>query len=211
MEKRKINIFDNVLIGSWEEVQSISASTITKNDKDNEKLDGLILKGYETKFGKTNENGERYSKECLDAFIDKYYLKNKLNMPVTIQHGYDVDSLAGRVIYIESNSTGLYFVAYIPKTYVRYEQVKNLLTNGILQGFSKEGWATDYEYKYKQDGSFDYMLVKSIEVTAMSVVSTPANAVAFETMKEIADGLRFNNTNVQNETKKKDAFGFDIN
>ena len=49
---------NGVLIGDWEEVQSLPLSTITKNTDDAEILDGLIVKGYETKFsdGK-NANG----------------------------------------------------------------------------------------------------------------------------------------------------------
>ena len=54
----RIKLQDTTLIGNWEEVQGVPASTITKNDKDVEKLDGIIVKGYETKFaGGTNENG----------------------------------------------------------------------------------------------------------------------------------------------------------
>lgn len=210
MERKKINIFDNVLIGEWEEVKNIEASTITKNDKDTEKLNGLILKGYETKFANnTNENGERYTKECLDEFINRYFIGNGLNMPVTIQHRDDIDSLAGRVIYAEVNTTGFYFVAYIPKSYYRYGQVRTLLQEGILQGFSKEGWASDYEFIYKKNGEFDYMLIKKMEIVSMSIVATPANAVTFEQMKEVANGLRFENKTIE-DNKKTDLFGFEI-
>lgn len=189
---KKLELQDTTLIGSWEEVLGIPASSITRNDKDTEKLDGLIVRGYETKFaGGTNENGERYSKDCIDDFITRYFVGNGLNMPVDIQHIQDIDHLAGRVIYIESNATGFYFVAYIPKTFKNYAVLRDLLRNGIIQGFSKMGWATDYEYKYKKDGTFDYLLIKKMEIVAMSLVATPANAIAFEKVSEVADGLRF--------------------
>ena len=65
------------------------------------------------------------------------------------------------------------------------------------------GWATDYEYKYKKDGSFDYMLVKRMEIIAMSLVSVPANAIGFEKVSEtVQDGLRF-------EKKEKRESGID--
>lgn len=189
----RIKLQDTTLIGNWEEVQGVPASTITKNDKDVEKLDGIIVKGYETKFaGGTNENGERYSKDCIDDFINRYFVGNGLNMPVDIQHIQDLDHLAGRVLYIESNEVGFYFVAYIPRTFKNYAVLRDLLRNGIIQGFSKMGWATDYEYKYKNDGSFDYMLIKRMEIIAMSLVAVPANAIGFEKVSEtVQDGLRF--------------------
>ena len=49
-------IRDTVLLGDWEEVQGVEAQTI-KPELSPEKLDGLIIKGYEMKFGQTNENG----------------------------------------------------------------------------------------------------------------------------------------------------------
>lgn len=190
MEAKKIQ--DTTLIGSWEEVQGIPASSITKNEEDVERLDGLIIKGYETKFGEgTNENGERYSKDAIDDFIKRYFVDKKLNMPVDIQHDGRPEYLAGRVIYIESNTTGFYFVAYIPRTYIHYDMVRNLLAEKILQGFSKMGWASEYECIYKKDGSFDYELIKKIDIISMSLVATPANGVAFEDVKEIKNATRF--------------------
>ena len=46
---------DQVLIGDWEEVQGIDAQTLNKNLAA-ESLHGLIIRGYEMKFGKVNEN-----------------------------------------------------------------------------------------------------------------------------------------------------------
>ena len=48
-------------------------------------------------------------------------------------------TFSGRVLVVESNGVGFYFVVYIPKTYVNYEIVRNNIKEGILQGFSKEG------------------------------------------------------------------------
>lgn len=203
----RIKLQDTTLIGNWEEVQGIPASTITKNDKDTEKLDGLIIKGYETKFaGGTNENGERYTKDCIDDFITHYFVGNGLNMPVDIQHVQDLDHLAGRVLYIESNEVGFYFVAYVPRTFKNYTVLKDLLRNGIIQGFSKMGWATDYEYKYKKDGTFDYMLIKRMEIVAMSLVAVPANAIAFEKVAEVENGLRFEKKTDKRESGIDDMF-----
>lgn len=196
-----IKIHNAVALGSWEEVDNLPLSTITKNDSDTAKLDGLIIKGYETKFSNTNENGERYEKECLDEFIQTYFVDNKLNMPVDVQHRSDIDHLCGRVLIVETNSVGFYFVAYVPKTYCKYEELKNLIKEGIIQGFSKEGWATDYDFIYKKDGTFDYMLIKKMRILSVSLVSTPANANAFEKAQEIK-----NATILRKQNKKKSMF-----
>ena len=190
----RIPIYDAVKIGSWDEVDSLSLSTITKNDSDTTKLSGIILKGYETKFnGMKNKNGEVYDPGCLDNFIENYFTKNKLNMPVDIQHRDDINHLCGRVLLLEVNSVGFYFVVYIPKTYKYYEQVKFLLSEGILQGFSKYGWATDYEYIYKPNGEYDYTIIRQMEIFTVSIVASPANPVSFEKIQEIKNGFKFEN------------------
>lgn len=202
--KEKIKIQDTTLIGNWEEVQNLPLSAITKKDADTQKLDGLVIRGYETKFSKTNENGERYEPGCLDDFIQSYFIDNGLNMVVDLQHGYGVDDQVGRVVYLETNTVGFYFVAYIPRTVARYEQVKNLLKEGILQGFSKCGWATDYEWKYTADGDLDYMLIKKMNIVSVSLVTSPANAVAFDGFGEtVRDRLEYKNTIREDEQPQK--------
>jgi hypothetical protein len=120
-------------------------------------------------------------------------------MPVDIQHQQDLDHLAGRVLLIEVNSVGFYFVAYIPRTYTRYEQVKNLIRDGILQGFSKMGWATDYDFIYNAEGYYDYTIIRKMEVTSVSLVATPANRLPFEKIGEIVK----NQLTFKNELKEK--------
>lgn len=204
---KPIELKETTLIGSWEEVQGIEASTITKNSNDTEKLDGLIIKGYETKFaGGTNTNGQRYTKDAIDAFIEEYFVAHKLNMPVDVEHSSDPDWLCGRVIYIESNATGFYYVAYIPRSEKKFEEVRSKLANGILQGFSKDGWALEYELKYKDNGEFEYMLVTKMLVQRISLVATPANGIPFEQVKEIKNATRFAHN--EDEETLADMFNF---
>lgn len=182
-------VIDAVKLGNWSEVEKLQ----TENEKAADKLDGLIIKGYETKFGKTNENGERYDKACLDEFIEEYYIKNKLNIPVTIQHRDDIRHLCGRVLLVEVNSVGFYFVVYVPRTYRYYADVLNNVREGILQGLSKEGFVCweDMECSYKKDGEFDYVTYKKFRLTAMSIVATPANGVPFEKVQQIKNTVQF--------------------
>ena len=65
-QNKKRLVRDGVLLGDWQEVSGLQLSSVTKKDTDTAMLDGLIIKGYETKFNVTNENGERYAPNCLD-------------------------------------------------------------------------------------------------------------------------------------------------
>lgn len=188
---------DTVLLGSWEEIPAGTDAQTIKPELEPEKLDGLIIKGYEMKFGKTNNNGERYEKDAFDEFIKSYFVDGKLNMPVDINHeGYrNWRSYCGRVLYIEVNSVGFYFAVYIPRTYPEYDRLIWALKNGIIQGFSKEGFVDydDYELKWNEDGSFDYELIKKMSVVSVSLVCSPANGLPFESMKQTKNALVFEN------------------
>lgn len=182
-------IMDAVKLGSYEEIAKIKTENIVIPEGV-EKLDGAIFKAYETKFGSVNENGEIYDRDCLDEFIQNYYVKNGLNMPVTIQHRDDLTHLVGRVLLIEVNSVGFYFICYIPRTDPRYEEIVNKIKAGILQGLSKEGWADEWENHFnKETGYWESMTIKKMRITAMSIVATPANGVAFEKAQEIKNAL----------------------
>ena len=209
-QNKKRLVRDGVLLGDWQEVSGLPLSSVTKKDTDTATLDGLIIKGYETKFNVTNENGERYAPNCLDKFVQQYFVDHELNMVVDLQHSEAVDDQVGRVIYLEVNTVGFYFVAYIPRSVARYEQVKNLLKEGILQGFSKYGYATDYEFNYNQDGYVDYVEITEFRLCSVSLVTMPANPLGFESIGEpLKDGLQFVNKLTDNEQptpKKKSIF-----
>lgn len=200
---------DAALIGNWDEVTDIELSKITKKETDTEKLDGLIIKGYETKFNVTNENGERYDPNCLDEFIKRYFVEHKLNMVVDVQHGWDIDSQIGRVIYLEVNSVGFYFVAYIPRRLPRYEQIKMMLEEGILQGFSKCGYADEWENHYNSEtGEWEYVTFKKFALMSVSLVTMPANSIPFEAMGETKNALQYVNKLIADNPKpeKKSIF-----
>ena len=195
---------DQVLIGDWKEVQDIDAQTLNKNLA-SEKLNGLILRGYEMKFGKVNENREEYDPNAFDEFIQKYFVDGKMNMPVDINHnGYnDWKAYCGRVLYIEVNTVGFYFVVYVPRAYEYYNELKWRLEQGIIQGFSKEGFVSyqDYQTVWNDDGTFDHDIIKRISVVSVSLVCTPANGLPFEKMQETKNALAFFN-NIEEKPKK---------
>lgn len=191
---------NDVLIGDWKEVQGLQAQTINAQLAA-EDLDGIIIKGYEMRFadGK-NWNGEVYEQTAYDDFIKSYFVEQKLNMTVDVEHGgsWDWRNVCGRVLYCEVNTVGLYFVIYVPKTYADYDRVLWGLKNGIIQGFSKEGYVDweDTEYIFKTDGTFDYELIKRVKITRVSLVTMPANGLPFEKMQETRkDALVFESKN----------------
>ena len=188
---KKLKVTDSVMLSSWEEVDKVQMSTITKRDTDTATLDGIIVKGYEMKYNTTNENGERYAVGCVDKFINDNFVANDLNVPIDVMHGYRFEDLVGRVLLIESNSVGFYIVGYIPRTAPRFTDIRNALKEGLLQGFSKYGYTTDYDYIYKKDGSFDYILIKEMAICSVSLVSTPANRIGFEKVAEVQNSTAF--------------------
>jgi len=194
---------DTTKINDFKEVENIELSTITRNEGDKERLTGLIISGYEMKFGKINENREIFEPTCIDEYMQDYFIKNKLNVPVTVLHRDDLTHLVGRVLVVETSNTGFYFVVYIPKGIGNYDDVKLKLKEGILQGFSKEGWASDFEYKYTSTGAFDYILIKKLIFANLSIVSTPANGLRIDKIGEtanIVNSTKFVNKNTPLET-----------
>lgn len=172
MNAKKIQ--DAVLINEWKEVNGTELGE--------KGLDGIVLSGMETAFGVTNANGERYTREALDKFVQDYFVANDLNIPLTLMHGERFEDIIGKVLSIDVTDEGFKILAYIPKTAPRYETVKSFLQEGILQGFSKEGWATGYEEKPDEDGN-SYIEISELALTAVSLVTTPANALGFDSIK----------------------------
>lgn len=195
VQKQSHVVRDTVLIGSWEDTQKISTETLRKWTNEPDKLDGLIIKGYEMKWNETNENRERYDDTAFAEFIQSYFVDKGFNMPVDINHeGYhNWGAYCGRVLYIETNTVGFYFVIYVPRTYPEYNRLVWALQNGIIQGFSKEGYVdwNDYDPVYNEDGTFAYDQIHKIRVVAVSLVATPANGLPFEQMRVTTNSLIF--------------------
>lgn len=211
-EKKQIEICDSTLIGKWEDVTNKELSTITHNENDTEKLDGMLIYGYETKFGKTNTNAEQYEKTAIDEFIQEYFVNQKLNMPVDVEHDGRPEWLVGRVVYAESNNTGFYFVVYVSRTHEKYDILKQRIEEGLIQGLSKYGMSTDCQWVEDEGELFGgHLLIKKCRIYRMSLVSTPANGVTFERVKEIKNTLRFVSNHEEEEVtpqpkKKKSMF-----
>lgn len=199
---------DTTKINDFKEVEKLELSKITRNEGDKELLTGLIISGFEMKFGKINENSEMFESTCIDDYMQNYFVKNKLNVPVTLLHNGDLNHLVGRVLVVETSTTGFYFTIYIPRGVTGYDDIKLKIKEGILQGFSKEGWADEYEVKYTKDGAFDYVLIKKLIFASLSIVSTPANSLRFDKIGETANII--NSTKFVNKHKETPAKADDL-
>lgn len=201
-------IKDTTKINDFKEVEKLELSKITRNEGDKELLTGLIISGFEMKFGKINENREMFESTCIDDYMQSYFVKNKLNVPVTLLHNGNLNHLVGRVLVVETSTTGFYFTIYIPRGISGYDDIKLKIKEGILQGFSKEGWADEYEVKYTKDGVFDYVLIKKLIFASLSIVSTPANSLRFDKIGETANII--NSTKFVNKHKETPAKADDL-
>ena len=81
-----------------------------------------------------------------------------------------------------------------------------MIEEGLLQGLSKEGWATDYEYIWKKDGSFDYMKINKMEIVSVSLVACPANGEPLERAEEIKNATHFKKLENKNNTNIDEMF-----
>lgn len=180
-----------VMLGEWADVKDIPAENLKKWTNDPDKLRGLIFKGYEMKWGSTNTNGERYDETAFDKFIEDYFVGKGFNMPVTIEHSYDPQWIAGRVLYIERNSVGFYFVVYIPETYQHYAQVKWMVEEGLIQGLSKEGFYVDCDWEVDDSTGEWFVQIHELMMSRVSLVCTPANGIKLESAKETKNSVKF--------------------
>lgn len=197
-----------VMLGEWADVKDIPSENLKKWTNDPDKLHGLIFKGYEMKWGAINTNGETYDETAFDTFIEDYFVQKGFNMPVSIEHSEDPEWIAGRVLYIERNSVGFYFVVYIPDTYKNYAQVKWMVEEGLLQGLSKEGYFIDYDWEQEDENDWNswYIRVHELMMSRVSLVCTPANGVKFESAKETKNAVKFKKPEsvLESIIKKKD-------
>lgn len=164
----------------------------------------FIIGGYVRKFGKVNENGEQFSNDAYDEFIEKYYEKNSLHIPVDVMHGGTILGVCGKVVLLEKVKTvGVWCEIEISKNAIYFNNITGLINDGILQGLSDYGYATDYEYKYNNDGTFSHCIIKKQNLLRISIVDAPAEGTA---KLEVMNATKFKNFE-QTEKEKSHFLG----
>lgn len=162
---------------------------------------GFEVRGKLTQFGVRNENGLSFSRESYDHFVDEYYGKNKLNVPLNIKHkDDDFQHVAGKVVSMTKTEDGVEMVAYVPRWVYAYNWIKQAVTDGVLQGFSNAGAVIDAEYDEKSDT----LNIKDFALMHVALVEIPADVSAkFQTQNTAFSGFG-NDGTVEVENKKEE-------
>lgn len=160
--------------------------TVVFKVSDEQAEGGMVIEAQLKVWDKANYNGEVYLKDSYDEFIKDYYADHQLNMPLTVQHGQRVEDIIGKILSLDKTEEGLVVKAQILDGLPNTETVKTLVKAGVLQGLSDEGYATDYDYK---DNAWT---IKSAAILAISLVATPAEAVAKVNVKNAIAMSGFN-------------------
>lgn len=167
---------------------------------------GFEVRGKLTQFGVRNGNGLSFSRESYDHFVDEYYGKNKLNVPLNIKHkDDDFQHVAGKVVSMTKTEDGVEMVAYVPRWVYAYNWIKQAVTDGVLQGFSNAGAVIDAEYDEKSDT----LNIKDFALMHVALVEIPADVSAkFQTQNTAFSGFGKDGAvemeNKKDEEKKTD-------
>lgn len=163
---------------------------------------GIEVKGYLTKFGEANFNGQNFDRKSYDTCISEYFEKNQLNIPVDLMHIRDAFHLAGVCKKFQKKSDGIEITAFIAKGVYFYNLIKILIENGVLQGFSNLGFITDYDWNRQTDE----LIVKAFQLISISLVDVPADTFGkFEVQNTIFEG--FKNESLQEVKNELNIYG----
>lgn len=142
---------------------------IVKNDAGEEI--GFEVRGTLTTFDYRNENDMTFKRGSYDRFVDEYFIKNSLNVPVCLQHNdSDIRDVCGYVKELTKTESGVDVVVLVPRSAYYYNLIKNYIEVGILQGFSNAGYATMAEYS-SEEGE----IITEFALLHVSLVTTPAD------------------------------------
>lgn len=142
---------------------------IVTNDEGNEI--GFEVSGLLTRFDYRNVNDMSFKSGSYDRFVDDYFIKNSLNVPVCLQHeDTDIRNICGRVKEMTKTNDGVEIVAFIPKSAYYYNLIKNYINDGMLQGFSNAGYATVADRS--EDGG---EVIREFALLHVALVTTPAD------------------------------------
>lgn len=184
------------------DILKISNGFFFENTK--EVREGLMLDGYFKRWDSVNENGESYAKDSYDKFINHYFVKNKLNVPINLMHGSGFGDLAGKIVNMKKDPYGIFIQTLISRHAVHFENIKGLIDDGILQGFSDEGFATDFELIKNEKKEITHVNVLEAMLTKVSLVDMPAEGSAQFQIANATKFIGFEDLN-KKEEKSKDG------
>ena len=190
MNKKRIEVKSFATLTSYDD--NDGKIKIVRNDAGEEI--GFEVKGTLTKFDYRNETDATFKSGSYDKFVDEYFIKNSLNVPVCLQHNdYDIRNICGKVKELTKTDSGVEVVAYVPKSAYYYNLIKNYIQEGILQGFSNAGYAIEGEYSEK-----DGFSIEEFALLHVALVTTPADVNGVFQQNTIFKGFRSEEKNEEN-------------
>lgn len=164
--------------------------SIVKNEAGEEI--GFNVHGTLTEFEYKNENDMTFKRGSYDKFVDEYFISNSLNVPLCLQHNdSDIRNICGKISEMTKTENGVDVVAFVPRSAYYYNLIKNYINEGILQGFSNAGYATEADFT--ENG----MVVKEFALLHVALVTTPADTNGIFRTNTI-----FKNFNEDNRSKE---------
>lgn len=180
MKTRKIEVKNFTTFKSFDNGEKIR---IVKNDAGEEI--GFELSGTLTKFDYRNENDMTFKSGSYDKFVDDYFIRNSLNVPVCVQHAdYDIRNICGKVKEMTKTDSGIDIVVFVPKSAYYYNLIKNYVIEGILQGFSNAGFAI------AGWSSEDGEIISEFALLHVALVTTPADVNGIFRKNTLFKGFR---------------------
>ena len=148
------------------------------NDADGKEA-GIEVSGILTTFDVRNENGGVFESGSYDKFVDEYFVKNSLNVPLCIYHNdYDPRFVCGVVKELTKTDSGVEMVGWIPRTAYFYNLIKSQIDEGILQGFSNAGGLIKAKWEENEETGEWTVRIKDFALLHASLVCNPADTTA---------------------------------
>lgn len=188
MEKKKVYITN---FTRFEAVKDGSGRIAIVRDDAGTEI-GFEVRGVLTTFDVRNENGHIFTKQSYDKFVDDYFIKNSLNVPLCLLHNDgDPRTLCGIVKSMTKTDSGVEIVGFVFKSAYYYNMIKDQIEKGLYQGFSNAGSIMEAEY----NSDTDAVIIKDFALMHAAIVCNPSDTGAklqventvfkgFETQKE---------------------------
>lgn len=169
-EKRKVIIKNFTTLQAYEGGGRVK---VVRNGAGEEA--GFEVRGVLTTFDVVNVNGGLFRRDSYDKFVDDYFIKNSMNVPLVLYHNdTDPRTVCGIVKSMAKTDTGVEIVGYVPRSAYYYKLIKSQIEEGILQGFSNYGGVMEMDW----DEENEAMEIKEFALLHASLVATPADTGA---------------------------------
>lgn len=172
---------------------------VVKDESGNEL--GFEVRGILTTFDVKNVNDYVFTRQSYDKFVDEYFVKNKINVPLCLQHrDDDPRCLCGIVKDMKKTDHGVEIVGFVFRSAYYYGMIKDQIERGLYQGFSNSGYVIDYEY----DNENNALIINEFELMHVAIVCTPGDVSAKLSVKNtVFSGF-------ENKEEKKEMDAYDI-